>query len=137
MGAELTGCTGATGRMNKRYSGMGRLTQKKASGWWQVKGIPWKNLQAGEVITKETSQLLYGCLCKLKDYEDSGMSPGQVTGLKDGVEDMAAYVCDELCRHPREITEQEELDAVCRSCPVEVYVKRVLDTGTEEQGKDV
>lgn len=114
---------------------MGRLTQKEKSGRWQVKGIPWEKLQAGETITEETSQILYGCLCKLKDYDDSGMSPEQVTGLKDGVEDMAAQVCDELCRHPREITEQEKLDAVCKNCPVDVYVRRVLDTGTEEQGK--
>ena len=97
---------------------MGRLTQKKASGWWHVNGIPWKKLQAGEVITKETAQLLYGCLCKLKDYEDSGMSPEQVTGLKDEAEDMAAHICDKLCRHPREITEQEELDEICEECPV-------------------
>ena len=84
---------------------MDRLTQKELSGRWQVKGIPWEKLREGEVITKEASQILYGCLCKLKDYEDSGMGPDQVTGLKDEVEDMAAYVCDKLCRHPREITE--------------------------------
>ena len=70
------------------------------------------------MITKETSQLLYGSLCKLKDYEDSGMSPEQVTGLKDEAEDMAAHICDKLCRHPREITEQEELDEICEECPV-------------------
>ena len=97
---------------------MGRLTQKDASGRWQVKGIPWEKLQEGEVITKETSQLLYGSFCKLKDYEDSGMSPEQVTGLKDEAEDMAAHICDKLCRHPREITEQEELDEICEECPV-------------------
>lgn len=114
---------------------MGRLTQKDASGRWQVKGIPWEKLQEGEVITKETSQLLYGSFCKLKDYEDSGISPEQVTGLKDEAEDMAAYICDKLCRHPREITEQEELDAVCRSCPVDVYVKRILGMDQGGQGK--
>ena len=97
---------------------MGKLTQKEASGRWQVKGISWKELEAGEVITKETSQLLYGSLCKLNDYEDSGMSPEQVTGLKDEAEDMAAHICDKLCRHPREITEQEELDEICEECPV-------------------
>ena len=116
---------------------MVRLTEKDESGMWQFKGIPWERLQAGETITKETSLLLYLCLCKLKDYEDSGMNPDRVGNLKYEAEAMAAQVCDELCRHPREITEQEELDAVCRSCPVEVYVKCVLDTGTEEQGKDV
>ena len=111
---------------------MSRLTQKEASGRWQVKGIPWEKLQAGEVITKEASQSLYGCLCKLMDYEESGMEPDQVTSLKDEAEDMAAHVCDELCRHPREITEQEKLDAVCKNCPVDVYVKCVLEGDAEE-----
>lgn len=114
---------------------MGRLTQKEASGRWQVKGIPWEKLQAGEVITKETSQLLYGCLCKLKDYDDTGMSPEQVDSLKHEAEDMAAHVCDELCRHPREITEQEKLNEVCEGCPVDVYVKCVLEGDAEEKEK--
>ena len=97
---------------------MGRLTEKDTSGRWMVKGIPWEKLQAGETLTEETSRILYGCFCKLKDYEDSGMSPEQVMGLKDELEDMAAHVCDELCRHPWEITEQEELDKICEVCPV-------------------
>lgn len=49
---------------------MGRLTEKDTSGRWMVKGIPWEKLQAGETLTEETSRILYGCLCKLKDYED-------------------------------------------------------------------
>ncbi len=106
---------------------MGRLTQKKASGWWHVNGIPWKKLQAGEVITKETAQLLYGCLCKLKDYEDTGMSPEHIEDMQYDVVDMAAYVCDELCRHPREITEQEELDKICGRCPLDAYVGHISD----------
>ena len=104
---------------------MGKLTQKEASGRWQVKGISWKELEAGEVITKETSQLLYGSLCKLKDYEDSGMSPEQVTGLKDEAEDMAAHICDKLCRHPREIAVQEDLDAICENCLINACVDRI------------
>lgn len=107
---------------------MVRLTQKKASGWWTVKGIPWEKLQEREAVTKEVSQILYGCLCKLKDYEDSGMSPEQVMGLKDEAEDMAAYVCNELCRHPREIAEQEALDAVCEGCPVNAYVSAFISS---------
>lgn len=59
---------------------MGRMTERDASGRWQVKGMPWERLQEGQTITKETSQILYGCLCKLKDYEDCGMDPGQLEG---------------------------------------------------------
>lgn len=116
---------------------MGRLTEKDTSGRWMVKGIPWEKLQAGETLTEETSRILYGCLCKLKDYEDSRMNPEQAGHLQYELEEVAAHVCDELCRHPWEITEQEEQDAVCKSCPLNAYVKRVLDMGTEEQGKDV
>ena len=113
---------------------MGRLTLKEASGRWQVKGIPWERLQEGEVITKESSQLLYGCLSRLKDYEDSGMAPDRASGLKDEAEDMAAHVCDKLCRYPREMTKQEELDAACEGCPLNAYVKHVLDMDTKEGG---
>lgn len=86
---------------------MGRLTQKEASGRWQVKGIPWEKLQAGEVITEEVSKILYGCLYKLKDYEDTRMNPEHIEDMQYGVVGMAEQVCDKLCRHPREITEQE------------------------------
>ena len=34
---------------------MGRLTEKDASGRWQVKGLPWEKLQAGETLTEEPS----------------------------------------------------------------------------------
>lgn len=105
---------------------MSRMTEKDASGRWQVKGIPWEKLQAGQVITEETSRILYGCLCKLKDYEDSGMSPDQLKDLQYKVEDVAAHVCDNLCRYPWEITEQEELDAVCEGCPVNTYVRAFI-----------
>lgn len=106
---------------------MGRLTQKEASGRWQAKGIPWEKLRKGETITEETSQILYGCLCKLKDYEDSGMSPDQVCRMKLEAEDMAAYVCDKLCRYPREMADQEELDKACEGCLLNAYVGHVSD----------
>lgn len=27
------------------------------------------------------------------------------------------YLCDELCRHPRECKKQQELDEICEKCP--------------------
>lgn len=105
---------------------MGRLTEKDASGRWQVKGLPWEKLQAGETLTEETSQIMYGCLCKLKDYEECGMNPDQLKDLQYKVEDVATQVCDKLCRHPREIAEQEELDKVCEECPVNTYVRAFI-----------
>lgn len=105
---------------------MGRMTEKDASGRWQVKGIPWEKLQAGQVITEEASQILYGCLWRLKDYEDSGLNPEQVTNLQYGAENMAAQVCDSLCRYREESTVQEELDEVCRGCPVNAVMGRIF-----------
>lgn len=94
------------------------MTEKDASGRWRVKGMSWESLQAGQVITEEASRIMYGCLCKLKDYEECGMSPDQLEGWKYRLENVAAHVCDKLCRHPREVMEQEELDEICEGCPV-------------------
>ena len=58
-----------------------RLTKKEASGKWQVRGISWEALNTGRTITPEMNQRLYGCLCKLKDYEDSGLDPDQMQSL--------------------------------------------------------
>lgn len=107
---------------------MGRMTEKDASGRWQVKGLPWESLQEGQTITREASQILYGCLCRLKDYEGCGMGPCQLEGWHERLEDVAAYVCDKLCRHPREITEQEELDAICEGCPISAWAGALMDS---------
>jgi len=75
---------------------MVRLTQKEASGNWQVKGLPWEKLQKGETISEETRQILYGCLCKLKDYEDTGRNPDQIAGLQNELKDMAESALEEI-----------------------------------------
>lgn len=60
---------------------MGNLINKDNSGNWGVKGLPWNKLYVGEVITREVHEKLYGCLCKLKEYESTGLSPEQVEKL--------------------------------------------------------
>ena len=62
---------------------MGRLTETDGYGNWRLKGVPWKNLHEGEVITRETHEAVYGALCKLKDYEDTGLSPEEVERMKE------------------------------------------------------
>ena len=52
-----------------------RLTEKKDSGHWCLRDVPWNQLKPGVVITKEIWEKLYGALWKLKDYEDTGLSP--------------------------------------------------------------
>lgn len=62
---------------------MSRLTEQDEQGNWGVKGIPWKDLYEGNLITKKIREKLYGCLAKLKDYENTGLSPQQVEKLMD------------------------------------------------------
>ena len=45
---------------------MGNLIKSDDLGNWGVKGLPWKNLYVGNVITREVHEKLYGCLCKLR-----------------------------------------------------------------------
>lgn len=62
---------------------MMRLTEKDDLGHWFLKGLEWGQLREGKVITKAVAQKLYGALCKLKDYEDTGCSPGDVEGFTE------------------------------------------------------
>ena len=62
---------------------MKRLTEKDDLGNWCLKGVRWEQLRAGQVITKEVGEKLYGALCKLRDYEDTGCSPDDVIRLDD------------------------------------------------------
>lgn len=66
---------------------MGRLTLKDNQGYWELKGVPWKSLCEGQIITKDMQERLTGALCKLKDYEDLGYSPENVEHIKYVLED--------------------------------------------------
>lgn len=57
------------------------LTQKDEQGNWCLKGLAWKQLRVGQVITPEVSEKLYGALWKLMEYEDTGLSPEEVEHL--------------------------------------------------------
>lgn len=37
------------------------------------------------------------------------------------IENLMACICEELCRHPREAVDQEELDGICAECLVGEY----------------
>ena len=51
---------------------MERLTKKLLNGNWNVNGCPWDKIH-GEI---------YGALCKLKDYEDTGLTPQEIADGK-------------------------------------------------------
>lgn len=42
------------------------------------------------------------------------------------------YLCDELCRHPRECQEQQELDEICAKCP---FAAKMEGDGENEGNK--
>lgn len=60
-----------------------RLTEKKDSGHWSLKGVSWDDLKPGTVLTKKILEKLYGALWKLKDYENTGLSPEEVESVND------------------------------------------------------
>lgn len=60
-----------------------RLTQKYPDGEWNLRGLPWEDIRIGKEITGSTWEKLYGALWKLKDYEDTGLSPEQVEILAE------------------------------------------------------
>lgn len=60
-----------------------RLTEKKDNGHWILKDVSWDELKPGVVLTKEIWEKLYGALWKLKDYEDTGLSPKEVERVND------------------------------------------------------
>ena len=57
---------------------MARLTEKDDRGNWGLKGCPWEMIYPGKQISQEIWERLYGALCKLKDYEDTQLSPEDV-----------------------------------------------------------
>ena len=62
---------------------MERLTQIDDFGNWSLKGVPWKDLYSGNEITTNVEERIYAALCKLKDYEESGLTPEQVQELAE------------------------------------------------------
>ena len=64
---------------------MKRLTEKDDLGNWCLKGVRWEQLRAGHVITLDVAEKLYGALCKLRDYEDTGVYPDAVETLMEKI----------------------------------------------------
>lgn len=55
-----------------------RLTEKKDSGHWCLRDVPWDQMKPGTVLTRKTWEKLYGALWRLKDYENTGKSPEEI-----------------------------------------------------------
>lgn len=57
---------------------MKRLTFKEPDGRWGV----------AEMNADNEEEKVYGCLCKLFDYEETGLTPDDIRRLKSRLEDM-------------------------------------------------
>lgn len=89
---------------------MKRLTEKDELGNWCLKGVRWEQLRAGQVITKGVSERLYGALCKLKDYEDTGCSPDDVERLNDFTQNEAVKLLQKLNAEAECRREEAQMD---------------------------
>ncbi len=128
---------------------MQRLTEKDELGNWCLKGVRWEQLRAGQVITKEVSERLYGALCKLKDYEDTGCSPDGAIRLNDFTQSEATKLLQKLNAEEKKhrwipvkerLPEPEKpvlLSLKNSSVPaVGRYIANVNDNGTFRVGDD-
>lgn len=82
---------------------MGRLTKNDDQGNWCLKGVPWKDLYTGSVITQELSEKLYGALRKLLEYEKSGLDPEDLERL----DELYREKCEEIARLKEELYERD------------------------------
>ena len=80
-----------------------RLTEKRDNGSWKLKGVEWKQIAPGAVITKKIWEKLYGALWKLKDYEDTGLMPNEVTALNAETQKEARKMLERVARLSDEI----------------------------------
>lgn len=61
---------------------MNRITYQKPDGTWGINGI---NI-------KDVPRTLYGAMCKLKDYENTGLDPQEIEGLRETIKKSIADV---------------------------------------------
>lgn len=48
--------------------------------------------------------------------------------MQEKITKIMEYVCDDLCRHPRENPDQEALVVICAECELEQIIEMVLET---------
>ena len=85
-----------------------RLTEKKDSGHWCLRDVAWSDLKPGVVLTEKVWEKLYGALWKLKDYEETGLSPDQVSELQDETQEQARQMLERVARLSDEIERMKE-----------------------------
>ena len=79
------------------------LIEVDDNGKWRLKGVEWKQIAPGAVITKKIWEKLYGALWKLKDYEDTGLMPNEVTALNAETQKEARKMLERVTKLSDEI----------------------------------
>lgn len=80
-----------------------RLTETDDNGNYRLKGVEWKQIAPGVVLTKKIWEKLYRALWKLKDYEKTGLSPDQVSELQNETQEQARQMLERVARLSDEI----------------------------------
>ena len=75
---------------------MNRLTERNETGEWNLKGVLWKKLRPRATISNETYEKLYAALWKLKEYEDTGLSPEDVKRVNDFEQSQTGHLLKKL-----------------------------------------
>lgn len=117
-----------------------RLTEKKDSGSWRLRDVPWDQLKPGAVLTQKTWEKLYGALWKLKDYEDSGLSPEQIGIMKDDAQVTAKGMLKKVAELSAELNRikgdnSRKFQTEEKSNSINVYSSG-LDTGEQTSNKN-
>lgn len=87
---------------------MERLTEVNKDGKWRLKGLLWSDTETGKIITQNTNEKIYGALCKLRDYENTGITPDQLQVIEEEYSKMAKELA-ELRKQNRWIPVSKEL----------------------------
>lgn len=73
---------------------MERLTEVNKDGKWRLKGLLWSDTETGKIITQNTNEKIYGALCKLRDYENTGITPDQLQVINEEYQKMAKELAE-------------------------------------------
>lgn len=82
---------------------MNRLTEKINNWRWRLKGVDRKQIIPGAEITDEVWRKLYGALCRLKDYEDTGLMPDEICKLNAEAQEEARKMLEKVAKLSEEI----------------------------------
>ena len=79
------------------------LIEVDDNGNWKLKGVRWSQIKPGAVITVQVWAKLYAALCKLKDYEETGLMPDGVKKLNEETQEQARAMPERVAKLPDEI----------------------------------